>query len=43
MRFPEDLENTPFRNKSRSILMLHEIDKDKKVAHKLIFFNENFF
>ena len=28
-----------FRNKSRSILMLHKIDK-KKVAPKLIFFNE---
>ena len=32
-----------FRNKSRSILMLHKIDKNKKVAPKLIFFNENFF
>ena len=28
-----------FRNKSRSILMLHKIDKNKKVAPKLIFFN----
>ena len=32
-----------FRNKSRSILMLHKIDKNKKVAPKLIFFNEIFF
>ena len=32
-----------FRNKSRSILMLHKIDKNKKVAPKLIFFNEHFF
>ena len=29
-----------FRNKSRLILMLHKIDKNKKVAPKLIFFNE---
>ena len=32
-----------FRNKSQSILMLHKIDKNKKVAPKLIFFSENFF
>ena len=32
-----------FRNKSRSILMLHKIDKNKKVAPKLIFFNKIFF
>ena len=32
-----------FRNKSRSILMLQKIDKNKKVAPKLISFNENFF
>ena len=32
-----------FRNKSRSILMLHKINKNKKCAPKLIFFNENFF
>ena len=32
-----------FRNKSCSILMPHKIDKNKKVAPKLIFFNEIFF
>ena len=32
-----------FRNKSCSILMLHKIDKNKKVAPKLIFFNEKCF
>ena len=32
-----------FRNKSSSILMLHKINKNKKCASKLIFFNENFF
>ena len=30
-------------NKSRSILMLHEISKTRKSATKLIFFNEYFF
>ena len=29
-----------FRNKSRSILMLHKINKNKRCAPKLIFFNE---
>ena len=29
-----------FRNKSRSILMLHKISKKKKCAPKFIFFNE---
>ena len=29
-----------FRNKSRSILMLHKINKNKKCAPKSIFFNE---
>ena len=32
-----------FSNKSHSILMLHKIDKNKKVAPKLIIFNGNFF
>ena len=32
-----------FRNKSRSILMLQKISKNKKCAPKLIFFNKNFF
>ena len=32
-----------FRSKSGSILMLHKIDENKKVAPKLIFFNEIFF
>ena len=32
-----------FSNKSRSILMLHKITKNKKCAPKLIFFNEFFF
>ena len=31
-----------FRNKRRSILMLHKIDKNKKIAPKLTFFNEIF-
>ena len=30
-------------NKSRSILMLHKIGKNKKSAPKLIFFNKIFF
>ena len=32
-----------FRNKSCSILMLHKINKNKKCAPKLIFFNKFFF
>ena len=32
-----------FRNKSRSILMLHKISKNKKCAPKLILFNEKIF
>ena len=32
-----------FRNKSRSILMLDKIDKNKKVAPKLILLQRNFF
>ena len=32
-----------FRNKSCSILMLHKVDKNKKVAPKSIFFNKNVF
>ena len=32
-----------FRDKIRSILMLHKIDRNKKGAPKLIFFNEIFF
>ena len=32
-----------FRNKSRSILMLHKIGKNKKCAPKLIFFNKKYF
>ena len=32
-----------FRNKSRSILVLHKITKNKKCAPKSIFFNEIFF
>ena len=32
-----------FRNKSRSILMLHKISKNKKCSPRLIFFYKNFF
>ena len=32
-----------FRNKSRSILMLHKIGKNKTCAPKLIFFNKKSF
>ena len=32
-----------FRNKSCSILMLHKINKNKKCAPKLIFFNKKRF